>query len=78
MSQIHLETHDQFSQNDMRSTGNVKPEVLARRAPQTREKKEYFAPLQIFSFAQLRATTFENETLETLKKPRIKINLKKF
>ena len=40
MSQIHIETHDQFSQNDMRSTRNVKPGVLARRAPQTREKEE--------------------------------------
>ena len=62
----------------MRSIRNVKPEVLARRAPQTREKKEYFAPLQIFSFAQLRATTFENETLETLEKPKIKRNLNFF
>ena len=40
MSQIHIETQDQFSKNDMRSTRNVKPEVLARRAPQTREKEE--------------------------------------
>ena len=67
MSKIHIETPDQFSINGLKITQNVKPEVLAQRAPQTREKEESASHHLIFSFAQLLTTTSENGTLEAWK-----------
>ena len=67
MSKIHIETPDQFSINDLRITRNVKPEVLAQRAPRQKKKRRVLRTTLIFSFAQLRATTSENGSLEAWK-----------